>query len=222
MNALRPHEEAHAELDLAVLEAVGDGGDAGEGGADREGDDDDAVGVDTHQFGGVGVLRGGLHAAADAGLHHEPAEGEHADRCGDQQEDVAGLDGDGAHVDGVAGHLGEGAGRLRVGVPGPDGLLQGQREADGGDEGCEAGCAAQWAVGEAFGSDRYEGGDDHGAYEHEWQGEPHAGAARQPEPHGEGAEAADHEDLAVGEVDELDDAIDHCVADGDQAVHGSQ
>src|SRR5262249_12856652 len=38
----------------------------------------------------------------------------------------------------------------------------------------------------------------------------------------EGAEGAGHEDLAVGEVDELDDAIDHRVADGDQPVHGSQ
>ena len=31
-------------------------------------------------------------------------------------------------------------------------------------------------------------------------------------------EAADHEDVAVGEIDHADDAVDHRVADGDQAV----
>jgi hypothetical protein len=31
-------------------------------------------------------------------------------------------------------------------------------------------------------------------------------------------EAADHEDVAMGEIDHADDAIDHGVADGDQAV----
>ena len=30
--------------------------------------------------------------------------------------------------------------------------------------------------------------------------------------------AADHEDVAVGEIDHADDAVDHRVADGDQAV----
>ena len=34
----------------------------------------------------------------------------------------------------------------------------------------------------------------------------------------ERAEGADHEDLAVGEVDELDDAVDHRVAERDQRV----
>ena len=38
----------------------------------------------------------------------------------------------------------------------------------------------------------------------------------------EGAEGSDHEDLAVGEVDQLDDPVDHGVADGDQGVQRSQ
>ncbi len=35
-------------------------------------------------------------------------------------------------------------------------------------------------------------------------------------------EAADHEDVAMGEIDHADDAVDHRVADGDQAVDGAQ
>ncbi len=35
-------------------------------------------------------------------------------------------------------------------------------------------------------------------------------------------EGADHEDLAVGKVDELEDAIDHGVAQGNQGVHETQ
>ena len=41
-------------------------------------------------------------------------------------------------------------------------------------------------------------------------------ASRQKD--GERDERADHEDLAMGEVDHADDAVDHRVADGDQAV----
>ena len=117
VKALRPDDEAHLEVDLAVLEAVGDGGDGGERGADGEGDDDDAVGVDAHQLGGVGVLRGGLHGAAGAGLGDEEAEGDHAQRGGDEQEEVAALD-DGAEPMSTASplELREGAGLLGVGV----------------------------------------------------------------------------------------------------------
>ena len=112
---------------------------------------------------------------------------------------------------------------MRVRVPGPYRLLEGEGEADGGDEGCEAWCGAQGAVGESFRADGDEDGDEDAADEHEGQRHPHGGAVGQHvQVDGEGAESADHEDLAVGEVDELDDAIDHRVADGDQPVHGSQ
>jgi hypothetical protein len=35
-------------------------------------------------------------------------------------------------------------------------------------------------------------------------------------------ERADHEHLAVGEVDQADDAVDHGVAQGDQGIHAAQ
>ena len=59
--------------------------------------------------------------------------------------------------------------------------------------------------------------------EHERAGRGHMrGAGGEDEVDGERAEAAGHEDLAVGEVDELDDAVDHRVADGDEPVHRAE
>jgi hypothetical protein len=45
-----------------------------------------------------------------------------------------------------------------------------------------------------------------------------AGADPEQREEGQGDEAAQGEDVAVGEVDQLDDAVDHRVAEGDQGV----
>src|SRR5690606_31800093 len=45
---------------------------------------------------------------------------------------------------------------------------------------------------------------------------------RQQQQHDEGDEGTDHEDFAVGEVDHADDAVDHRVADGDEAINGAE
>ena len=67
---------------LRDLQALGDTGDGGEGGADRERDHDDPVDVDAHEARGVGVLRDGLHAAAGLGAVDEVPEagGAHDER----------------------------------------------------------------------------------------------------------------------------------------------
>lgn len=207
---------------MAVLEPVGDGCDGCERGTDGEGHDDDAVGVDAHEFGGVGVLAGGLHAAAGAGLGDEEAEGDHADGCGDEDEEVTALDVGAEDVECFALELGEGSVLRGVGVPLPDGLLECEGESDRGDQRGEPGGGAQGPVGEAFGCDA----DGDGAYDatddHEWDDCEEVGAGRHPEVHGESSEASDHEDLAVGEVDELDDSVDHRVSDRDESVHRAE
>lgn len=124
---------------------------------------------------------------------------------------------------GAEGKLGELQVGLGIGVGVEDDLLEGQGQTDGGDEGCEAWRSAQGAVGEAFGPDGDEDGDDSAAYQHRWEGYPHGCAVWQNvQVDRECAEAAGHEDLAVGEVDELDDAVHHRVADGDQPVHRAE
>lgn len=126
-------------------------------------------------------------------------------------------------MDGSEGQLGELEVVLGVRVPVEDDLLEGERQTDGGDERGEAWCSAQWSVGEAFGPDCDEDGDDSAAYQHRGEGYPHGCAVGQNvEVDRECAEAAGHEDLAMGEVDELDDAVHHRVADGDQPVHRAE
>lgn len=101
-------------------------------------------------------------------------------------------------------------------------MLEDEREADRGDERGEAGAAAQRPVGEPFGADGDGDGEDHAEQDHDGEGDEDAGAVGEPEPGGEGSEASDHEYLAVGEVDELNDAIDHRVTDCDESVQRAE
>ena len=61
---LQTGQEAHPEVDVVVLEALRDPGDRRQHGTEGEGHHDDPVDVDTHQPGGVGILRHGLHTTA--------------------------------------------------------------------------------------------------------------------------------------------------------------
>ena len=53
-------------------------------------------------------------------------------------------------------------------------------------------------------------------------GETRVGGSAEPAEHEEADVRADHEDLAVGEVQELQDPVDHRVPDGDQAVEAPE
>jgi hypothetical protein len=63
------------------------------------------------------------------------------------------------------------------------------------------------------------GHDQHGEQRQRHRGDAGHGQEREDDDREEGP---DHVDLAVGEVDHADDAVDHAVADRDQAVHGAQ
>ena len=84
------------------------------------------------------------------------------------------------------------------------------------------GRVAQRPVGEALDRDAEHRAADHRAEHHQREQEPdgHRRVARAAE-HLEDAEAderADHEDVAVGEVQELEDAVDERVAERDEGV----
>jgi hypothetical protein len=101
-----------------------------------------------------------------------------------------------------------------------DVVLQHDRYADGGNERRQAERVAQRPVGDALDGPSIERGERHGDDEHDEQRQRHRGYA-DGDQHQEGNqrdERPDHEDVAVGEVDHADDAVDHRVADGDQAV----
>ena len=206
---------------LLVLQALGDTGDGGEDGAEDEGDDDDPVDVDAHQPGGVGVLGDRLHAAAEPGAVDEVPEEGGADDQGADGEDRGPLDGQPADLQRRAGDDLDGRERqlaLGARVEQPDRLLEEDRDADGGDERCQPWRVPQRAVGEPLHDHRDGDRGDDRAEHHDRQHPEGQGALEERAPGGEGPEGADHEDLAVGEVDQLDDAVDHRVADRDQRV----
>jgi hypothetical protein len=95
-------------------------------------------------------------------------------------------------------------------------VLQKKGNADGADQGRDAGRVAQWTVGDAIDQDAdARDGDDRNDHGH-GPGQVKKGDA--PE-HEIGPE---HEDFAVREVDQPQDAVDHGVADGDERVEAAQ
>ncbi len=80
--------------------------------------------------------------------------------------------------------------------------------------------AAQRPVGDALDRPAVERGQRHGDQQHQEQRQRDRGDAdRQQRQEGDQRdEGADHEHVAMGEIDHADDAVDHRVADGDQAV----
>ena len=117
-------------------------------------------------------------------------------------------------------HLGERQRRRRVRVEVAHRLLQRHRDTERGDQRGEPGGAAQRPVGEALHEHRDHHRDRRAPDEQERQREVplllDAGREQVGE-HGQAAVGADHEDLTVREVDQLDDAVDHRVAQRDQA-----
>jgi hypothetical protein len=99
-------------------------------------------------------------------------------------------------------------------------ILQDDRHADGGDQRREPERMAQRPVGEALDRPAVERGQCHRDQQHQEQRERHR-------THADGDEAekcdqrdkgAHHENVAVGEIDHANDAVDHRIADGDQSV----
>ncbi len=102
---------------------------------------------------------------------------------------------------------------------------QRDRHADGGDQRRQPERAAKRPVRHFFDRPVVEAGKQHRHDHHDQQEQHHVNAhedAPQDEEYDEGGEGPEHEDITVGEVDHADDAVDHRVADRDQAVDGSQ
>ena len=78
----------------------------------------------------------------------------------------------------------------------------------------------QRPVGDALHRPAVKRGDRHRYQQHDQQDHRNHGEAErdQDQERDQRDEAADHEDVAMGEIDHADDAVDHGVADGDQAI----
>src|SRR3954467_4612549 len=112
--------------------------------------------------------------------------------------------------------------RRRAAEPQQADVLQHERHADRGDQRGELGRVAQRAVGHALDHHVEHAADDHREDQrHDDPAGDAEGRRRQADPEDarpelRRRERADHEDVAVGEVDQLDDPVDQRVADRDQ------
>jgi hypothetical protein len=190
--------------------------------ADDEGHGDDAVGVDAHQARDLRVLCRRAHRGAEARAVDHPREARHHRH---RDEDDAELDvGDGGlpYVEGHGLHrLRE---RQRVAAPDHQReVLQDDRDADGGDQRREARRLAQRPVRDPFHgvADRHAQRDRARGGQHD-DGDRRQARSGQQVDHAERHHRTDHHHLAVGEVDELDDAVDHRVAERHDGVHRAE
>ena len=114
---------------------------------------------------------------------------------------------------------GKGGFREPLGVGAEDHLGQGGEEdgdADGRDERRQSRRFPQGAIGDPLDHHPQHHAGDHG--DEHGQKEVHLELGHHQEPH----KRPGHEDLAMGEVDQGDDPVDHGVAQGDECVGGAK
>ena len=99
-------------------------------------------------------------------------------------------------------------------------VLQDQGNTDGADQRCQSGGVTQGFVGDALDDPAIHRRDDDGedqCAEHQQREGFNTEVSQQSQTDCREV-SGNHVNLAVGEVDHADDAVDHCVADGDQAI----
>ena len=216
---LDPGQITHGRVHGVVIDGHHDAGHGTHGRTDGEGEGNDPVDIHAHERGRGPVLGQGPHGRAHPGLGDDAIEADH-------EQDGHGVDGQLHPGDG---HRGEGQGRpvekgrqnllrkrQRPAAPDDHGqVLQEDRHADGGDERGEPGRLAKGAVGDDV-EQHADAGRGHDRQQH-GHGQRQAHADK-----GHGEKRPEHVNLAMGEIDQFDDAVNHGVAHGDQGVDQPQ
>ena len=217
-------------VDLAEEQAEHHAGCAGEGGADEERRRDHAVGVDAHHRGGLAVERDGAHRLPEPRPADEREQREHQENRPDDHDQAEVLDEDtvvAAEVDAVVADQVETVvvAELRAEQQ-QRRVLEEERDAERGDQRGDPRRVAQRPVGEALDREaeqpRAEHRDDEHAGHQQRDRDRRVQRAAQERQHAEADEGADHVDVAVGEVQELQDPVDHRVAQRDQRVEAAE
>ena len=206
---------AHGGGGLRIGAAVQHAADARQRRAHGKGKGDGAVDVDAHQAGSIHILRNGAHGLAELSLLHQKGEHQHGQH-GDHQRDDGGK---------AQRHLAQTEGL--VGVVGGDHLctraedqlcrvLQKEGDTNGGDQQRDTGCAAQGGVGDLFDHHAQQRtGDNGGAHSSD--------RAETQLVHDEPRHVcAHHDDIAVGKVQQQDNAVHHAVAQCDQCIDAAK
>ncbi|MPM22573.1 hypothetical protein SDC9_69030 [bioreactor metagenome] len=221
---LEPRQKAHGVLRRAVVGGVHDAGNGRQDRADDEGGRDHHVGLHTHQRRHLRVLCRGTHRAAQLGVIHQIDHRRQRHHGGHQNQDLRGRDHRTAQVIGV------GRQQRRVGlvVGLPDdhrNRLQQDGHADRRDQRSQARTVAQPLVGHLFNREvecrSHDAGDDGGDQQHH----PTRGTGHGFLHHADAAptgERPDHEHFTVREIDQLNDAVHHRIAEGYEGVHAAE
>ena len=219
---LQARQEAHRVLHRSVIRGVHDAGQRRQGGADDESGGDDRVGPHAHEGSDARVLGGGAHGPAELGAVDEVHEAAQGDDGGHQDQDLHVVD-DGAE-DLV--RLGRQQDRERLVVRLPDDhgqRLQQQAHAHGRDERRQSRRVAKRPVGDLLDREVQRRANDDGGDQADEKKQPARQAeAGQRRHHRPARQRAHHQHIAVREVDEVDDPVDHRVAERHQCVDAAQ
>ena len=216
------HYPAHVEADGQVQEAVHDPGDAAQRRAEEEGVADDDVHVDAHHPRCIEVFRRRPHGAADPGLGDQQVNPVDEDDGGQDQPDLRIVEDHRAEFEAVVleGRI-KGVGVGSLGEELLDRFSDDDAHGERRHQHDQHRHAAHGTVGEAFHQRADDGADRHGKDEHQKDDQEPAFDAQvlgQPG-HDKAREPAQHEDLAMGEVDQAQDSEEQREAYGHQGVH---
>ena len=220
-------QKADVEVDNAVTQQEQQAGDGGERRAHHEGQRDRAVDIDADQPRHHPILFAGPLRAAQRGARDQQRKGDHQEQGQQNDDDLHIAE---RHRIAAVPHHGDAAlDHRRQGLDARaldqlDVVLQKDRHADGRDQRRQPERAAQRPVGQSFHGPAVDRCQQHGDDQDQQQREWHPGDAdhAHDQEGDQRREGADHEDIAMGEIDHADDAIDHGVADGDQTVDRTQ
>src|SRR5579883_1586080 len=217
-----PDDEAR----VIVVQAEDQAGRSRERGADEECQHDDVVDLDAHHPGGFLVLSGRAHRLAELGPPDEDVQRPHEHERHPPQEHLAEPEHGPADAPCHGGH------GVRVverrGAHGQqDDVVQDVRDADRGDHRRGPAHVTHRPERDALDHDPEHAADQHRAGErqrqrvHQRHPGQDAGLPGQTDPleHEHRDERADHEDVEVREVDQLDDAVHHGEPERQQRVH---
>ena len=215
-------QKAHIEMRAAVVAGHHDARQRGQGAADGEGHDNDAVGVDAHQARHLRVLGHGAHGPAKARALDQQQQPDHQA----QRHANGGQRGGIGHggMGGIAGQYFDGFQRqqlrehLRIAGPDQhgDGLQQ-QRHADTTDQRRQARGVAQAPIGDTLDHHRQHRTKGHGNHRRcqQQQHRRHLREGRlQHTDHRQAHQRANHQHIAMGKVDDPQNAVDHGVTQG--------
>ena len=212
---LQAQHGAHGGGRLRVAAAVQHRADTGQCGAHRKGKGNGAVDVNAHQTGSVHILRHGTHGLAELGLLHKEGKHQHGQHRDQQGDDRGEAQRHRADAEGLVGVVGRND--LCTGTKDQlCSVLQEEGHADCRNQQGDTGCVAQRGVGDLLDHNAQQrAGDDGGAHSSDR-------AKAQLIHHEPGHVRTNHNDIAMGKVQQQDDAVHHAVTQCDQCIDAAK